>query len=269
VLFLKETFASVLLQRKAAAMRKTMDEEKAPDVMKRTTTSTTHKYWKAIFNKALIRPFKVFMYEPIIQLLGLYTAFVYGIFYLYAMTIPSIFKDVYHDRVEIASLHYLALGVGLTCGSQINTRVMDRIYMFLKSRNGGVGRPEFRLPNIIPGTILLPTGMLITGWAAQKRDFWLAPDVGLAFVGAGTTMTFQNIQTYVIDAFTLHTASALAAVAFLHSLASFGFPLFAPAMYNALGYGKGDTILAAVAIVVGCPAPWLFWLYGEQIRKAS
>ena len=48
--------------------------------------------------------------------------------------------------------------------------------------------------------------------------------------------------------------TALAAIAFLRSLAGFGFPLFAPAMYNALGYGKGDTILAVVAIVVGCPA---------------
>jgi hypothetical protein len=48
--------------------------------------------------------------------------------------------------------------------------------------------------------------------------------------------------------------TALAAIAFLRSLAGFGFPLFAPAMYNALGYGKGDTILAIVAIVVGCPA---------------
>lgn len=25
-------------------------------------------------------------------------------------------------------------------------------------------------------------------------------------------------------------------------------------MYNALGYGKGDSILAAIAIVIGCPA---------------
>jgi hypothetical protein len=47
---------------------------------------------------------------------------------------------------------------------------------------------------------------------------------------------------------------ALAAVAFLRSLAGFGFPLFAPAMYKSLGYGKGNTILAVVAIVVGCPA---------------
>lgn len=48
--------------------------------------------------------------------------------------------------------------------------------------------------------------------------------------------------------------TALAAVIFLRSLAGFGFPLFAPAMYNALGYGKGNTILAVIAIVVGCPA---------------
>jgi len=58
---------------------------------------------------------------------------------------PTIFRDVYHERVGIAGLHYLAFGVGLTCGSQINARVLDRMYMYLKSRNGGVGRPEFRL----------------------------------------------------------------------------------------------------------------------------
>jgi len=55
----------------------------------------------------------------------------------------------------------------------------------------------------------------------------------------------------------------------MRSLAGFGFPLFAPTMYNALGYGKGDTILAAAAIALGCPAPWLLWFYGERIRNAS
>ena len=88
---------------------------------------------------------------------------------------------------------------------------------------------------------------------------------------------------YVLTSFS--SSLALAAIAFLRSLAGFGFPLFAPAMYNALGYGKGDTVLAVVAIVVGCPAcvltfpaiqasnliyrPWLFWFYGERIRNAS
>lgn len=58
----------------------------------------------------------------------------------------------------------------------------------------------------------------------------------------------------VVDllAYTILVITALAAVAFLRSLAAFGFPLFAPAMYNALGHGKGDTLLASVA-VLGCP----------------
>ena len=82
-------------------------------------------------------------------------------------------------------------------------------------------------------------------------------------------------------------STAIAAVTFFRSVAACVFPLFAPAMYNALGYGKGDTILACAAVAIGGPSyvpfsdPWyeilkwllgrpiLFWLYGERIRKAS
>ncbi|KAN0121135.1 MFS polyamine transporter [Russula decolorans] len=269
LLFLKETYAPVLLERKAAIIRKSMDEEKANGITIRTAMDATDRDMKAVFSKALLRPFKLFVYEPIVQLLGLYMAFVYGLLYLFLTTIPTAFQDVYHDRVGIAGLHYLALGVGLSIPSQINARLMDKTYKLLKARNGGVGRPEFRLPNIVPGTILLPIGLLITGWSTQERVFWLVPDIGIALVGAGTIVTFYGIQAYLIDAFTLYAASALAAATFMRSLAGFGFPLFAPTMYNALGYGKGDTILAAAAIALGCPAPWLLWFYGERIRNAS
>jgi hypothetical protein len=64
---------------------------------------------------------------------------------VFLTTIPSTFEDVYHQRVGIAGLHYLALGIGLVIPSQINARLMDRIYTLLKARNGGVGKPEFRL----------------------------------------------------------------------------------------------------------------------------
>ena len=91
-------------------------------------------------------------------------------------------------------------------------------------------------------------------------------------MGAGTILIYQSIQTYVVDVFTLHAASgsfksrmfliyliffsltALAAILCLRSLAGFGFPLFAPAMFGVLGYGKGCTVLAGVSIALGCPA---------------
>ena len=107
---------------------------------------------------------------------------------------------------------------------------------------------------MVPGSIFLPIGLLITGWTARADVHWIAPDIGMALIGAGMILNFQSIQVYVIDAFTLHAASALAAVSTLRSLAGFGFPLFAPAMYDSLGYGKGNTVLAAFAIAIGCPA---------------
>ena len=81
---------------------------------------------------------------------------------------------------------------------------------------------------MFPGTILLPLGLFITGWTARADVHWIAPDIGIAIVSAGNILNFQSIQTYVIDSFTLHAASAMAAVSFLRSLCGFGFPLFAP-----------------------------------------
>ena len=141
------------------------------------------------------------------------------------------------------------------CTSKINARMLDRIYVYFKTRNDGKGEPEFRLrewasmhraaarahdtaASMVPGTILLPAGLIVTGWAAQKGVHWIVVDIvsavplhiihsltsyfvpkGLFLVGGGMILNFQCIQTYVIDAFTLHAASGLAAVSFLRSLA--------------------------------------------------
>ena len=72
--------------------------------------------------------------------------------------------------------------------------------------------------------------------------------------GAGILICSTTIQSYVIDSYGIHSASGLAAVGTLRSLAGFGFPLFAPAMYKSLGYGKGNTILFAMGVTIGWPA---------------
>ena len=78
-------------------IRKSMDEEKACGITIRTAMDATddsgsvsslsqiYAYisnsWKAVLSTALVRPFKIFIYEPIVQLLGLYLAFIYGLLY--------------------------------------------------------------------------------------------------------------------------------------------------------------------------------------------
>ena len=74
---------------------------------------------------------------------------------MFLTTIPSIFEGVYHQDVGISGLHYIALGVGLTGASQINARFMDKIYVYYTKKNGGSGRPEYRLRESPPSSNLL------------------------------------------------------------------------------------------------------------------
>lgn len=74
------------------------------------------------------------------------------------------------------------------------------------------------------------------------------------------------IQTYLVDAFTVHAASAIAANTVLRSLAGAFLPLAGPKMYAALGYGWGNSLLAFIALAIS-PVAWIFYRYGETIRK--
>lgn len=58
---------------------------------------------------------------------------------------PNIFKGIYHQSVGIAGLHYVALALGITAGSVVNSLLMDKVYLYFRIRHGGEGKPEFRL----------------------------------------------------------------------------------------------------------------------------
>ncbi|KZP18852.1 MFS polyamine transporter [Athelia psychrophila] len=267
--FLRETYAPILLAWKAEQMSKTADAEKANTQPLRTTYQTVEVSRKERVSKAVFRPFLMFWQEPILQVLGVYLAFLYGMIYLFIGSMTKIYLNDYRESVGISGLYYISLGIGFWGASQVNARALDKVYIYLRDRNGGVGIPKYRLPPMIPGTLFLPIGLLLFGWGATCDLPWIVLDIGLIFIGAGIILPFQCVQSYLIDTFGIWSASALAAVSCFRSLAGFGFPLFAPAMYKSLGYGKADTILAALAIAIGCPAPWIFWYYGERIRGAS
>lgn len=123
---------------------------------------------------------------------------------------------------------------------------------------------------MLVGGILAPIGLVLYGWSAELHLYWLIPDVGCVILAIGLIIAFQSAQAYVTDAYgTQHAASAAAVGAVMRTLAGFGFPLFAPIMYNALGLGKGNTVLAAATLVLGLGGPGLMWLYGAKLRAWS
>lgn len=218
---------------------------------------------------ALSRPFTLLFTQPIVQVLACYQAYLYGLMYIMLTSFPMVFNGIYGQSVSVGSLNYISLGVGFSIGTQVCARLQDVVYRRLKQRNGGVGKPEFRIPLVVPGSLLTVVGLFIYGWSARFRTHWIVPNVGAAIFALGSIMCFQGIQTYIVDTYTRYAASAIAAVVVLRSAGGFGFPLFAPVMYRALGQGWGNSVLGFVGVAIGLPAPLLLWFYGERIRSRS
>lgn len=262
--FLQETYAPVLLTRKKNRLIKETDNTALHteyDHPERTVLTS--------LRISLSRPFKLLGTQIIVQVLAVYMAYLYGLMYLVLSTFATLWSTSYHENVGIGGLNYLSLGVGFFLGTQICAPCQDRIYRALKKRNNGVGKPEFRVPLMIPGALLVPIGLLWYGWCAQAHTHWILPNIGTAIFAAGVIIGFQCIQTYIVDAYTRYAASAVGAATVLRSLAGFGFPLFAPYMYEKLHYGWGNTLLACIAVVLGWPAPILLWKFGDKLRKKS
>jgi hypothetical protein len=76
------------------------------------------------------------------------------------------------------------------------------------------------------------------------------------------------MQLYLVDSFQ-YAASVSASTAVFRSMLGFVFPLFGQQMFDALGIGPGNTLLAGVAILLGIPFPFFIYLKGEKMRARN
>ncbi|KAK5061211.1 hypothetical protein LTR84_007753 [Exophiala bonariae] len=264
LIYLRETYAPKILAIKAKRLRKETGNPKL-----HTEWELPDRTFGKVLRTSLVRPFRLLGTQIIIQVLALYMAYLYGLLYLVLSTFPSVWEGIYHESVGIGGLNYISLGVGFFIGAQSTARMNDKIYIKLKQRNNNIGRPEFRVPLMIPGALLVPIGLFIYGWTANRNIHWIAPNIGAVIFSAGSIMGFQCTQTYIVDAYPRFAASAVASAVVLRSLAGFGFPLFAPYLYSALHLNWGNSLLAFVGIAIGIPSPFLLWKYGEGLRERS
>lgn len=266
IFFLKETYGPYLLTLKAKRLRKQTGDQsfctKYKDIEEGSIVTK--------ISRNTVRSFRMLFTQPIVIVLSLYNAYSFGLLYLILSTYTTLFIRTYHESTGIAGLNYISIGLGLFIGAPVCGRGMDLIYRKLKERDPNhVGKPEYRMPILLPFSTLVIIGIFVYGWTAQYAVHWIGPNIGAAVFAMGTLASFQAATAYLVDAYTVHAASALAAMFVLRSLTGFGFPLFAPAMYESLGYGWGNSILGFAAVAIGIPAPILMYFYGERLRGMS
>ncbi|KAI0107606.1 major facilitator superfamily domain-containing protein [Nemania sp. FL0031] len=279
ILILRETYTPILLRRKAAASGIGQQLDQAT-----TTTPTSQRaFWQDFFSRLrvnMLRPFKILFYRPVMHIATLNMGLAFGIYTLMLSTFAQLWIERYGQSKLSSSLHYISISVGISLATQIGGRVMDWIYRRLRERdaartsgagNGGggklpPGKPEYRVPYMIPGALLMPAGLFWYGWSAQYHYHWIVVDIGAAVFTMGSFIYSQAINAYILDEFKQYGASALAAVRILSQTLGFAFPIFAPQLYETLDYGWGNSLLALVFIVLAFPVPGCLWLWGERLR---
>ena len=266
LLVFKETHAPTILKRRAKHFRRTTGNPRYYTEVERLDLGRSMSW---IIRNSLTRPIRMLMFHPIVQVQALMSGFSYGILYLVLSTFSDLWINEYHESISISGLHYIVLCLGEVVGSVIGGPLIDYVFRRLKKRADGVATPEFRVPIMLPAFILGPLGLFMYGWAADKHVQWIVVDIGVAIMAFGMQIGGMALQAYVIDSYPDHTSSASAATQFLRSLAAFGFPLFAPKMYQVLGYGWGNSTLAFTGLSIGIPAPLLIWVYGSKLRAKA
>ncbi|KAH8816353.1 bicyclomycin resistance protein [Xylogone sp. PMI_703] len=270
ILLMRETYAVVILKRKTLRLQK---ETGNMDLRSKLDAGLSAKDY---FKRSIIRPAKMLIMSPVVLSTSLYVGVIYGYLYLLFTTFTVVFEETYNFSPGSVGLTYLGLGVGSLAGLFFFAWISDRT---VKARTAAADRaaqaegrepegmkPEYRLPPMIPCAVLIPAGFFIYGWTAQYHVHWIVPILSTGLIGVGNISTFMSIQTYLVDAYTVFAASALAANAVVRSVLGAVLPLAGQQMYDTLGLGWGNSLLAFIAIGL-LPVPWALFKWGEVLRK--
>lgn len=128
--------------------------------------------------------------------------------------------------------------------------------------------PEQRLLPAFYGGPLLVISFLWFGWTSYTDLSLWAPLLSGLPMGISVVFIFLALFNYIIDAYLMVAASALASSTVVRSAFGAGFPLFSTQMYEKLNPRWASTLLAGLALLM-LPIPFVLYRYGGKIRRTS
>jgi MFS family permease len=192
--FARESYPYVLLKHKTARLRRETGNEALRSALDLGLAP------KALFLRSISRPLRM-LTSPVVFALSLYVAVVYSYLYLCFTTFPRVFGDQYGFDSRASGLATLGLAIGSILGIALCAAVIDRLSAMLARRHGGDLQPEYRLPTMALGGLLVPIGLFWYGWSAEAQTHWIVPIIGTGFIAGGMMMTYVSGHPWKFKAF--------------------------------------------------------------------
>jgi DHA1 family multidrug resistance protein-like MFS transporter len=180
-----ETFGPVILKRRAQKLRHETKDWALHAKIEENRTSLDDIMYKYLF-----RPAQMIRAEPILVLVTIYMAFIYGILYLSFEAFPISFQEERGWNDGVGALPFLGIFVGILVACAVIVFDTRTRYTKLHAKSNGRVPPEERLYLMALGGCVLPIGLFWFGWTSSPNITWVPQVLAGPAIGFGIFMIF-------------------------------------------------------------------------------
>lgn len=129
-------------------------------------------------HKIFLRPLGLICLPPVLWS-ALVESVTIGFLVAVSSNVDSAFESAYGFESWQVGLCFISACIGAMVGIPAGGQLGDLVADYLTRRNGGIRKPEMRLPAMIPSLITTPLALVLYGVGIEKKLHWMCPTIGL------------------------------------------------------------------------------------------
>ncbi|KAI0403618.1 major facilitator superfamily domain-containing protein [Xylaria palmicola] len=239
---------------------------------------TEHKTWRqyVVPREVMpiwIRPFRMFVTEPIVSILSLLSGFSDALIFMQIQSFGTVFK-LWDFSIIQTGLAFIPFGLAYILAYLLFIPVIRRNRQLrLLHPESEHAQYESRLWCLLYTAPCLPIGLLIFAWTSTPTAHWIAPMIGCVFIGIANYTIYMATIDYMVAAYGPYSASATGGNGFARDFLAGCLTFAASPYYNDTFHGKfrlqtANTVLAAISFGLVL-ATFCVYYKGAALRRRS
>ena len=262
-----ETRSSVLCTREAKRRR-----ENGEPTIYSTVEIRGHGLTPKRIVEIWVRPFWMFLTEPIVLCLSLLSGFSDALIFTFLESYGPVYRQWSFTPSQIG-LAFIPIGLGYIIAWLLWLPFISRTQR-VQQRHPNTVKPESRLFYLLWTAPLLCIGLFGFAWTSLGPRYvhWIAPMSFSVLIGIANYAIYGATIDYMVLSYRMYAASATGGNGFARDFLASIAAIYSHPLYENLGskfhLSYASTLLGALALLFTIPV-YVFYWYGPQIRARS
>ncbi|TEA20731.1 putative efflux pump kojT [Colletotrichum sidae] len=267
--FMPESRSTILMDREAKRLREAGVDPNVygPNEVKKPRLSA-HE-----FAITWIRPFEMFVREPIVLSCSLLSGFSDALIFTFQEGFTPVFNKWGFGTLEKAWA-FIPINIGYVIAYISYVPWIIRDHRVTRAKGADALPPERRLKWLLYLAPLETIGLFVFAWTSMgpPESHWIAPMLASMAIAIANFAIYMSTIDYMIAAYGPYSASATGGNGFARDFLAGVSAMYATPLYENIGSSRhteyASTILACLALLVTIPVYLIYWK-GPAIRARS